>query len=636
MLNNYLNVFLTTYNLIFINLIGITIKTKTFILDCEMNLKNSDKLNFIPQLPGVYLMKDDSDKIIYIGKAKNLKKRVLSYFRKNLDSAKTEVLVNNIVDLDYLTTDNEREALLLEANLIKKHKPKYNINLKDSKTYPFIAFSVEEDFPRIFKTRNSDNKKDIYIGPYPNIEHISRLIKMAHNLFPIRYCRKKISENKKNGSRCLYYHIGKCNAPCQANISSKEYRQEIDKAILLLKGEQKELLTGLLQQMQKYSQEMEFEKATKIRDQIEAIQTISEPQGILVIDSNEISANMDILNYHTDATIAVFVVLQIRSGKLQGYKLFIDKEVKDKPDIFKQFFALYLSKEDDIPPTIITPKKTFIKREFQELLIDIKIIKEDENNCTLTMKKLLSQGKRNALLALEEELSMNLFKTGLAELKDILQLPKIPLIIEGFDIANLGDEAIVAGMAHFSNGKPLKSEHRHYIIKSTSKQDDFRSMQEVVIRRYQRLQNESKPFPDLILIDGGKGQLKAALTGLKALGLTKIPIISLAKKEELIYRPGKNDPIRLNHNSYSLRILQQVRDEVHRVVNKFHKQRRDKVRKKSELEDIPGVGRKSRIILLKHYGSIKKIRLAPLDELEKVINNKKTAQHVFAYFNKNN
>jgi len=599
-----------------------------------MNIKNSGKLDYLPTLPGVYLMKNSLNKIIYIGKAKNIRNRVLSYFRDSPDNIKTEALVKNISDLDYLTTDNEREALLLEANLIKKHKPKYNINLKDSKTYPFIAFSLEEDFPRIFKTRNTNNKKNIYIGPYPNVEHISRLIKMAHNLFPIRYCRKKISEHKQNGSKCLYYHIGKCNAPCQGEIPSFDYKQEIDKAILLLKGEQKELLDKLAKQMTDFSSKMEFEKAAKIRDQIDAINSISEPQSILAINSDETSTNMDILNYHTNSSIAVFVVLQIREGKLQGYKVSIDTEINNKPDIFKQFFTLYLNSNSDIPATLIIPRETTLKKNFQTLLADKKIISENEKDCTPAMKKLLSQGKRNAILTLEEELSKALFKTGLAELKQILNLPEIPNKIEGFDIANLGDEAIVAGMAHFSYGKPIKSEHRNYIIKSTTKQDDFKSMQEVIIRRYQRLQNENKPFPNLILIDGGKGQLKAALSGLEVLGLTKIPLISLAKKEEIIYQPGKHEPIKLERNCYSLRILQQVRDEVHRVVNSFHKKRRDKTRKKSLIENIPGVGKKTRVKLLKEYGSIKKLKLVPLTELQNIIKNKKIAQQIHSYFNK--
>ena len=589
---------------------------------------NKKKLNILPDKSGVYIMKDNTGKIIYIGKAKNIKKRVLSYFTKNHDSAKTTTLVETIDDIEYIATVTESEALLLEANLIKKYTPKFNIQLKDSKKYPFLCVSVNEDFPRVFKTRNTEKKEMRYFGPYTSVGTITHTIKLLHRLFPIRYCNKKLSEGKKNGKVCFYYHINRCKGPCELKINAEDYRRFIDNSLLFLEGEHKELISKLKNEMNNLSKNLEFEKAAVIRDQLFAINEAAKPQGIHRIHINNEMSNIDVINFCEESGIAAFSVLQVRNGKLQGQKLFLEKQADIKPHLFSQFIELYTA-EQKLPRTLLVSQNNDLIETDSVKIITAKSIHTDS-----AMKNLLDNAYTNARLALNEELSIRLYSDGLTQLQTLLKLPALPYSIEGFDIANLQGSENVAGMVSFKEGKPDKKNYRHFIIKSFAGQNDFASIQEAVTRRYQRLINENLPMPDLILIDGGKGQLSSAKSALDALGKSAQPLISLAKKEELIFTTFSKEPVKLNKNNFALRILQSVRDESHRYVNAFHKKRRGKITKKSILDSIPGIGTETRKKLLKHYGSLQRIKGAGLSEIERVVGNKKKAKIVFNFISR--
>ncbi|HPH02830.1 MAG TPA: excinuclease ABC subunit UvrC [Spirochaetota bacterium] len=589
-----------------------------------------ERVRTLPDLPGVYLMKNSDGTIIYIGKARRLKRRVASYFNKNHDSAKTQALVRQIASIDYIVAGSESEALLIEANLIKEHTPRYNIQLRDSKRYPWLAVSIGEDFPRFFKTRNPGDTGLRTFGPWPNVSVIRNTITLLHRLFGFRYCRKRLVEGTHEPPVCFYYHIKRCPGPCDGHISRADYRAGIERAILFLEGRHDDLRVMLEEQMRAHARALEFEKAAAIRDQLAAIAEAGTVQAVHRVLEEGALADLDIAAMAEHSGMAAFAVMEIRGGKLLAQHLFLENEADSKPELFFQFLCAWIQanpRQAESHPLLLFKEGSVDEEHIQErTLMGRPLLPAQEADPGL--RRLLAQAGSNAALALEEQISRRLYADGLTDLQRILALPGLPRNIEAFDIANTAGEANVAACIHFTDGRPDKKLYRKFIIRSVDGQDDFSSMREAVGRRYQRLANEGATLPDLVLIDGGKGQLSAAMEALQSLGLERIPLAALAKKEELIYLPGTGEPVRLDHHHFALRLLQSARDEVHRYVNSFHEQKRGTPRRRSQLEDIPGIGPVLRKKLLTRFGSIDRVRQASLEELADTLGSTARAEAI--------
>ena len=536
----------------------------------EKKLKRVSFLEYAPQSPGVYIMRN-AGKIIYIGKAKNLFRRVSSYFTGNKD-VKTTHLVNKIEDIEYIMTKTEYEALILENNLIKKHRPKYNIDLKDGKTFPVIKITGEE-FPSVFKTRYIVDDGSSYFGPYPSGEVLEKYLELVKKRFPLRKCKGLLKPRK---TPCLYYHIGACLAPCCGKADKKEYAGYIRKVKTLLAGNTKTLVLELTKQMHEYARNREYEKAAEVRDFINAATDLVTEQKVQDFDLE----SRDYIASETDGLYTTFVVLQMRGGKLAGKSVYIS-ELPDIEESVTQFFIQYYSAFKNtsmgmasLPSEVFTnilPETEHLDQYFADQGMPGISIHTPENDHDAAMVRMASENCRMELYKKNRALSL---KEALEDLKKILRLPEVPRRIEGFDISHTAGTHTVASMVSFFNGKPDKSQYRTFHIKTleNGEIDDYRSMREVIARRYTRVQNDQLPEPDLILVDGGKGQLNVAVHILKALDMSHIPVAGLAEKNEEIFIPGRKDAIVLPRTSDALKILQNVRDEAHRFANRFNKQ----------------------------------------------------------------
>lgn len=545
-------------------------------------------------------MKNSQGKIIYIGKAKDLRKRVGSYFTAN-QGVKTRVLVSKIHTIEYILTSNEYEALLLENNLIKKHSPRYNINLKDGKSYPAIRITNEK-YPRIFRTRRIIQDGSKYFGPYTDVRNIDLYLELIEKLFPLRKCRGPV---KKREHPCLYYHIGRCSSPCTGKISQEDYLKHVHKAEKLLSGETEDLLAELEARMQAAAAELNYERAAEIRDTIQAVRTVGTDQE--VVDFNMEKRDY-VASVHRD-TLSSFVVFQMRTGKMLGRDLYRAESFGTEEEAFFEFFFQYYGNSNTFPDVIYTDARvdiSHLERFFkEELQLDIKVRTPQDDRHS----KILRMATENAGQDVDRRLKAVENIPGLQELKDVLSLRKLPRRIEGFDIAQLSGKYPVASLVSFHNGNPDKKNYRRFHIKSLDgKIDDYEAIREAVARRYTRVLNENLEQPDLIVIDGGRGQLNAALGILKTLGLNHIPVIGLAKQFEEIYIPQAAEPIRLPEGAEGLRVLQAVRDETHRFATNFNKNLRKKDLSLSSLEGIPGVGPKRSKALLETFGSVAAIR----------------------------
>ncbi len=579
-------------------------------------------LKTLPNKPGVYRFIDETGKIIYIGKAKDLKKRVSSYFNKNHELGKVRVLVSKIVDIQTIVVNTEWEALLLENSMIKEYRPRYNVMLKDDKTYPWIAISKEE-FPRIFSTRQPDKNKQDLFGPYPSGRFMHTLLETIFEVFPIRTC-KVISQHVRP---CLQFHIKKCAAPCVQLISSEEYNSNIKKAIEIIKGNNSSVIKQLREEMMYYAEKWEFEKAQIIKEKIEILETF---KGKSVVVNPEIT-NCDVFAINTEDDAAYINFLRIVEGSIiQAFTLELVKIVD-------------LSQEDLLLMGIVEIEKRFGPLS-KEIIVPFHLeIKLDNIFFTVPKrgdkKKLLELSEKNVkFFILEKRKQEELIdpnrhqKRILKTLQNDLQMDKVPDRIECFDNSNTGGDEPVAAMVCFINGKPEKREYRHFNIKSVVGPDDFASMEEVVFRRYHRVLEENTPLPDLIIIDGGKGQLSAANKALSKLNLeNKIMIIGIAKRLEDIYKVNESLPIYIDKKSESQKLLQFIRDEVHRFGITHHRKRRSKKSISSELDEISGIGPKTKEQLLVHFKSVKKIKTASLDELSNVVGKSKS-KIIFQHF----
>ncbi len=567
-----------------------------------------DKLKAVaaefPGLPGVYIMKNSSGKVIYVGKAINLKKRVSSYFLGKKDP-KTSVLVKKISTIEHIVTDSEYEALLLENILIKKYNPRYNIRLKDGKTYPVIRITNEE-FPQVFKTRRIIRDGSKYFGPFASAGLLNVYMDTIEKIFPLRRCRGAL---KKRQNPCLYYHIGRCSAPCAGKISAEDYGGIIAQVEELISGDSEDLKNWLNERMQEASEKLEFEKAAGFRDAIIAAESIENEAGQNIIDFNEITRDYIACDSWNDKY--TFTVLQMRGGKLTGRELFRNDFPGGDEEAFEQFVVQFYSDGNEIPRQLYFSKlfdTVNLKNFFiSELEHEVEMF-FPENGRHFSVVKMAEENARQDILKRKKDAGD---VEGLERLKETLGLKKIPARIEGFDIAQLSGKYPVASLISFVNGIPDKTGYRHFNLKTLDgKIDDFASVREAVTRRYTRVLNEDQPRPDLVLIDGGPGQVSAARGVLNALGLEDIPVIGLAKKNEEIYMDRFSKPLNLPEGDPALKILQYVRDETHRFATGLNKKHRERDSRFSLLEDVSGIGPAKSRKLMETYGSLKGIAAA--------------------------
>lgn len=577
----------------------------------------------LPDKTGVYLMKNKHHDVIYVGKALSLKKRVKSYFKDTYDSPKTRTLMKHFHSLEYILTDTEKEALILEANLIKKHRPRYNVRLKDDKRYPYIKIT-NEDYPRILISRNVVDDGSHYYGPFTDATAVRKTIKFIKSLFKIRDC-------KKMDGPCLNYQIKICDAPCDGKISKDYYNEIIGQINLFFQGKYQEIIRHLEKMMTKASQNHEFEKAAVLRDQIASIKDIMEKQKV----SFTSRLDQDIIAGSYDKKDAYIVVFAIRDGKITGKDDFIMNGVDNHPSekVLSAFIKQFYSNPRYIPGEILLQNKIndakLVSEWLSEKRGDKVVLKVPEEGMEYRLMKMVIKNAEIIKIQKKE------FKNTLLDLKKYLKLPKLPRKIEAFDISNIAGKEPAASMVIFRDGKPYKSGYRKYKIHSKGP-DDYAMMREVLNRRYGKLKNEKSEYPDLIIVDGGKGQLNVALSVFKALNI-QIPVMGLAKEFEQIFVPGSSDPIILPPNSPVLLLLQRIRDEAHRFAVTYHRKLRSKKLSESELDKIKGIGQKRKMKLLKHFGSLKNIKKAGMDQLVAVEGiNQQLAQDIYDYFHHEN
>ena len=581
------------------------------------------QLKSLPEVPGVYQYFDKQDKIIYIGKAKNVKKRVTSYFNKTVENHKTRVLVKNISRIEHVVVDSEMDALLLENNLIKKHKPRYNILLKDDKTYPWICIK-NEPFPRVFFTRKVFKDGSEYFGPFTSLKTVRSLFDLVKGLYPLRSCNYDLSKEKISAQKykvCLEYHIGNCLAPCVAAIDTASYGKNIESIRQILKGNYKEVLNAFEHQMKHYAQKMEFEKAQWIKEKIEDLKNFQAKSTVV----NPKISHVDVFSVFSDESYGYINYLQVSYGAIvRSHTLEIKKKLDESDTTLLQLGII------EIRQLFSSTSKTVFLNEKVSLGEELKVFVPQQGD----KKKLVDLSLRNAkYFRMERFKQMKIVdpdrhsKRIMSQMKADLRLPQEPVHIECFDNSNIQGSNPVAACVVFKNGKPSKKEYRHYNIKTVTGPDDFASMEEVVFRRYKRLLEEDQPLPQLIVIDGGKGQLSSAVKSLDVLGLRgKISILGIAKRLEEIYFPNDSIPLYLDKKSETLKILQRARDEAHRFGITFHRNKRSKGALKSGLDSIPGVGPKTKETLLRKFKSFKRIKEASEEELMHVLGENKGTQ----------
>lgn len=577
-----------------------------------------ETLKHLPDRPGVYLFKDELGRIIYVGKAISLKNRVRSYFQSSRNHAlKVRVMVEQIVDLETIITGSELEALILESNLIKKHYPKYNIRLRDDKQYPYVRIDVQDAFPRITIARHIKKDGARYFGPYTSSGAVYETLRLLKKLFPLRTCKRKIGEDV--GRPCLNYHIKRCLAPCDNRIDQVVYQQMIKEICLFLEGRQDALVKRLRQRMLEASENMAFEFAAKLRDQIRAVEKVVEKQNITIPDASDQDA-IGIGRSHLGSCIQVFF---IRSGKLTGREHFLlagEENASDR-EVLTGFIKQYYSRAAFIPKEVLLPmdidERDLISQWLAELRgtkVSLQIPKRG------TKRELVDMANDNAREVLEQQhgrLENHMAQTtgAVQELQTYLGLEREPFRIECFDNSNIQGSDPVSSVVVFEGGTPKKDDYRRFKIKTVEGADDYATMQEAVYRRYKEAR---APLPDLIIIDGGKGQLHAAREVLHSLGLADIPTYGLAKEFEHLFVEGNPEPIILPRHSAALYLLQRIRDEAHRFAVTYHRQLRRKRNLASLLDEIEGIGSKRRKALYEYFGSFDKIKKAGIEELAKV------------------
>lgn len=572
----------------------------------------------LPKKPGVYIMRDTNDEIIYIGKAKNLINRVRSYFREKLDRPKTQILMSHFDSLEYIVTNSEKEALILEATLIKKHRPRYNVQLKDDKRYPYVKITNEK-YPRLIITRNI-TKNGIYYGPFTDVTSVKKTVKFLKSLFKIRTCRNM-------DGPCLNSQIDLCYAPCSGEISKEEYDEIINKIDLFFQGKYSVIVKNLKKEMAEAAENEQFEKAAVLRDQITSIEEIMEKQFVDLVDDD---LDQDVIAIAPNDNEVVVIIMPIRNGKIVGRDDFLmsGSQYESNSEILFAFIQQYYGFNRHIPKQILLNEPIDDTELLEEWLSDLRgnkvYIKVPMKGVKL---RLVNMAQKNAEIIKHQKKAM---ENSLIELKKYLKLDKLPRIIEGYDISNISGKFAVGSKVSFKDAKPNKKKYKRFKIE-TPGPNDFAMMKELLTRRLKMIDTDEEP--DLIVIDGGKGQLGMACEVLDELNLAHIPIIGLAKEFEEIYIPNSKRPIIIPKNNKALHLLQQVRDESHRFAITYHRKLRSDNISESSLDDIPGIGKKRKINILKEFGTMDNVKNASVEELAKIKGmNEKVATNVYEYY----
>ena len=611
----------------------------------------TEKLKHLPQAPGVYIMKNSSGEIIYVGKAVSLKNRVRSYFQSSHNhSPKVISLVSQVADFEYILTDSEVEALILECNLIKKHRPRYNVRLVDDKSYPYVKVTLNEDYPRVFMTRNVVRDGARYYGPYTDAGALRETLRLLKKVFPLRQCRQKSVDRQKRP--CLNYHIRRCLAPCQGEVNREKYLEMIRNVCLFLEGRHEELVKTLAVRMEEAAENLDFEQAAELRDRIRDIEKVVEKQKIVSADLTD----QDVIALAREGELSGVVVFFVRGGKLMGREHFIIDETSeiDDNEILTSFVEQYYIQVEYIPKDILLPLEltetgvinTWLE-EKRGARVYLRVPRRGEK------AKLVEMAQKNAAEELaqhraREEQARARLEGALLGLKDYLGLARIPLRIECYDISNIQGTESVGSMVVFVGGKPRNDLYRRFRIKTVEGPNDFASMQEVLRRRFTRglreldeiaagkLEKEKAKFaemPDLVIIDGGKGQLSAAREIMKELDVDPIATYGLAKEQEHLFGEDSPEPGILPRNSESLYLVQRIRDEAHRFAITYHRKLRGKRSLKSVLDDIPGIGAKRRKALVEHFRSMARLKNATIDQLAEVPGiTRPVAEAVYEFF----
>ncbi len=588
-----------------------TQKKLEIMSDLKSEIKN------LPKKPGIYFFKDKGGEVIYIGKARSLKDRVKSYFLPTSDT-KIKKILSETEEIDFILTDSAKEAAFLENNFIRQHQPKFNLRLKDDKSFPYLKLTLQEKFPAIYLTRRVEEDGAKYFGPFSPAHQARNTIHLSAKYFGVRTCQESVPGKRKRP--CLDYDLKLCSAPCVEYISESDYRESIKNAFLFLEGKTEKLLKILKKKMQEAAARQEFEQAAHWRDIIRTLEEIKAKPKLISVGME----NKDIFGYSREKKNVALYVFFMRKGKvIESEDMFFQEkeDIADKEilsNYLKKFYKLRKSMPDKILLPFAPEKKDGILKMVSNLRgekIEIIVPRKGKN------KKLVDLACSNAEIMLRRKYE------GLAplmEIKKIFNLKSIPEHIEGFDISNIGGEESVGSLVVFENGRPQKNDYRKYKIKTVAGPNDVASLQEVIRRRYKRILEEKKDFPDLILVDGGKGQLNAARGALEELGVGNLLVVSLAKKEEIIFAPDRKKGIRLERTSPALKLFQNIRDEAHRFAISFHRLRREKRSFESRLDNIPGLGKKRKAALLDKYKDLKEIKKAAPEDLAKIIGAKAT------------
>jgi excinuclease ABC subunit C len=596
-----------------------------------LHVSIEDTLATLPRRPGVYLMKDAAGEILYVGKAKELRSRVRSYFRSDAShSIKTRELVRRIEDVETLVVGSEAEALILEANLIKEHHPRFNIQLRDDKRYPYIKVTVQEPFPRVWVTRTVRDDGARYFGPYTGVGSMRAALDVIKRLYTVRSCRYRLPKETPDRP-CLDYHIGRCKAPCVGYQSEADYRGMIDEILQILEGDTEEIRALAERRMQEASEALEFEAAARYRDVLKGLDTLARQQRVHRVGGGD----HDVVGVARDGDLAIGVVLRIRRGVLLGRDTLRFEQASEETDervlasvLTRHYLGRGSAIANDAPSEILVPGSWEDEEVFAEVVSDrtgrrVSVRRPQRGE----KARLVELATTNARHALEDALGLAGGQTlgardradeVLYDLQERLQLKVVPRLMVCFDISHNQGTDTVASAVVFENAEPKRSEYRHMKIRGSWGNDDFASMAEAVTRWFSRRLEEEKPLPELCVIDGGKGQLNAAIEALAELDLGDVHIVSLAKKEEEVFLPGWSDPVRIDRRERALQLLQRIRNEAHRFAVTYNRKLRRKRTIRSDLGDIPGVGARRQQALLSRFGSLKGVREASEEEIARV------------------
>jgi excinuclease ABC subunit C len=582
----------------------------------------------LPNEPGIYIFHDADDAVLYVGKARSLRKRVLSYLKKDAIDRKTLELVPRVVRIEAIVATSETEALLLEQNYIKRFQPPFNVRLRDDKSYPYISITVGDEYPRVMFTRERHRRGVRYFGPYSSARAVRSTLETLNKVFPYRPCEGP-TPGRRSGVPCLDYHIGRCAAPCVNLISHDDYRAVIDQVIMFLEGRTRPIERDLEQRMHAAATAQEFEEAARLRNRLTSLRTLAQRQHV---DSG--SSTYDVVALAIEEGLANVQLFPVRSGRLDERRSMYLENIGESPpgELLVSFLAEYYAEQVGVPPLVVVPCELDDRDVLEEYLserrgskVEVRVAARGEK------RRMLEMAERNAELALKHE-ALAAARTrarraeALEELREALDLEALPVRIECFDASNTGESQRVAAMVVFEEAVPRRSDYRTFGIRHEGGQDDFRSIGEAVRRRFARYRlvdeegydRSFSTLPNLVVIDGGKGQLAAALAAMREFDLPRVAVVALAKREEEVFVPGRASSVRLPRDSAGLLLLQRIRDETHRFAITFHRKRRGRVQTTSLLDDLPGVGERRRAVLLRHFGAAERLLEATREELEAV------------------